>query len=199
MTIDAKNITTLRTDQPLTVNADAFIENKAHALLTAQFSYAAPQFTLIGKVQKFNMPDINHFLKSYTPASITKGVADEVSFSANIYNSYSTGSMKFLYHDLEADLDLKNQAKWKSDLLSFVGKTVVASSNPTSSDMPAKVVTFRAERDMNKGFVNIMIKSVLAGLKETVIMSKQNRKQYKEAKKEARQEAKKEKKAKNQQ
>ncbi len=32
LTLDAKNITTLQTNQPLSVNADAFLENKAHAL-----------------------------------------------------------------------------------------------------------------------------------------------------------------------
>jgi hypothetical protein len=36
---------------------------------------------------------------------------------------------------------------------------------------------------MNKSFVNITIKSALAGLKETVMMSKENRKAYNEMKK----------------
>jgi hypothetical protein len=43
---------------------------------------------------------------------------------------------------------------------------------------------------MNKGFVNILIKSVLNGLKETMIMSKENKKAYKQAKKEMRKESK---------
>jgi uncharacterized protein YaaN involved in tellurite resistance len=43
---------------------------------------------------------------------------------------------------------------------------------------------------MNKGFVNIIIKSVLSGLKETMIMSKENKKAYKKAKKEMRKETK---------
>jgi hypothetical protein len=39
------------------------------------------------------------------------------------------------------------------------------------------------DRDMNKGFINIIIKFLLAGFKETVVMSKENRKTYKEEKK----------------
>jgi hypothetical protein len=35
---------------------------------------------------------------------------------------------------------------------------------------------------MNKGFVNVIIKSVLNGLKETMIMNKENRKAHKESK-----------------
>ena len=196
MTLEAKNITTLPTNKPLSVSADAYIEDKAHAFLALQFSYTSPQFSMNGRVQKFNLPDINRFLKSYTPASITTGVADEVNFTGNVYKTNSSGTMKFLYHDLKADLDLKDQPKWKSDVLTFVGNTVVSSANPPAADKPAKIVKFKAERDMNKGFINIIIKSILSGFKETVMMSKENRKEYKKTKKEARRQARAEKKSK---
>jgi hypothetical protein len=191
LTLDAKNITTLPTNQPLTVNADGFLENKAHAYLSIQFSYAMPQMLINGRVQKFNLPDLNSFLSSYTPVKVNKGIVDEVVFSAVATRTNSTGKMKFLYHDLEADVNLKNQAKWKSDVLAFVGNAVVSSSNPPSGDKPAKEVRFKVDRDMNKGFINIIIKSILAGFKETIVMSKENRKAYKQSKKEARKEAKK--------
>lgn len=41
------------------------------------------------------------------------------------------------------------------------------------------------ERDMNKSFINVIIKSILNGLKETMIMSKENKKAHKEAVKDA--------------
>ena len=191
LTLDAKNITTLPTNQPLSVNADAFLENKAHAYLSIQLSYAIPQMLINGRVLKFNLPDLNNFLSSYTPAKVNKGIVDEIIFSATASRTNSTGRMKFLYHDLEVDLDLKNQARWKSDVLAFVGNTVVASSNPPPGNKPAKEVTFHVDRDMNKGFINIIIKSILAGFKETVIMSKENRKDYQEAKKKAKKDRKK--------
>lgn len=197
MTIDASNLTSLPTSDELSVSADAWIENKAHAKLTLKFSYAVQQFSINGRVDKFNLPDLNKFLKSYTPASIVRGTTDEMTFSANVGHTSSIGKMKFLYHDLKADIDLKDQAKWKSDILSFAGNTIVASSNPVSPDKPAKEVQFTVERDMNKGFINIMIKSVLAGFKETMMMSKENRKTYKEAKKDSKKKAKEEKKARN--
>ncbi len=190
MTIDAKNITNFPTNEMLIVNADGFIEHKAHAFLTMAFSYKQPLININGRVQKFNLPDINLFLQSYTPLRIKKGIADEVIFSANAYHTYATGTMKFLYHDMEADLNLKDQAKWKSDILTFVGNTVTQSSNPPSADKPARIVQFRAERDMNKGFINILIKSVLAGFKETMFMSKENRKNYQEAKKKSKRDSK---------
>jgi hypothetical protein len=99
--------------------------------------------------------------------------------------------MKFLYHDLDVDLNLQNQAKWKNSVLSFAANTVVASSNPGSEDLPPKIVKYSFERDMNKGFINVVLKSALTGIKETVLMSKENKKAYKEEKKKARKESRK--------
>ena len=96
--------------------------------------------------------------------------------------------MKFLYHDLEVDLELQKQAKWKSAVVAFAANTALNSSNPVSIDSPARIVKFQIERDMTKGFVNVMIKSILNGLKETMIMNKENRKAYQQKKKESRQE-----------
>ena len=75
--------------------------------------------------------------------------------------------------------------------MAFAANTYLNASNPASADMPPRIVQYHADRDMNKGFVNILIKSVLGGLKETMIMSKGNKKAYKKAKKEAKKEAKK--------
>jgi len=117
MQIHAKNVTNLTSTGFLTVNADGFLENKAHVFLDLQFSYAEPKYTMNARIGKFNLPDLNDFFSSYTPATILKGTADQVTLSATAYRTYSSGTMKFLYHGLDVDLNLKNQAKWKSDLL----------------------------------------------------------------------------------
>ena len=123
-----------------------------------------------------------------------KGTVDEITFSGTVFKTNSTGKMKFLYHDLEVDLELHNQAEWKSSVLAFAANTYLNASNPASTNVPPRVVEFKAERDMHKGFINILIKSVLNGLKETMIMSKENRKDYKELKKATRKEAREERK-----
>ncbi|HUM48153.1 MAG TPA: hypothetical protein PLD84_14580, partial [Chitinophagales bacterium] len=68
--------------------------------------------------------------------------------------------------------------------MAFAANTAVASSNPAPGQ-PARMVNFHMDRDMNKAFVNVVIKSILDGLKETIIMSKENREIQKEKKKEA--------------
>ena len=192
-TIDARNISSLSANNPLTINAVAYIENKAPVNLTLGFSYLAPQYSINGRIGKFNLQDLNKLLNYYAPAAaIKKGIVDEITFSGIVYRTNSNGTMKFLYHDLEVDLELHNKAEWKSSVLAFAANTYLNASNPPYEGVPFRVVEFKAERDMYKGFVNILIKSVLNGLKETLIMSKENRKAYKEVKKEARKEARRE-------
>jgi hypothetical protein len=185
--LEVTNITNLSAKDDLVMQADAHINDKAHFTATLNFSYKKPQFTFEGEVKKFDLPDLNPLIQAYTPAKINKGVSDVISFSGLAEQTKASGSMKFLYHELEVDLELKEQAKWKSSLIAFTANSVLNSSNPVSSDSPPRVVKFQIERDLTKGFVNVVIKSILNGLKETMIMSKENRKENKETKKKSKQ------------
>ena len=176
------------------IKANAYIENKAHLNLSLGFDYLKPQFSFDGRVEKFNLPDLNKLIGAYTPSSINKGTVDEITFSGIAYRSNAGGTMKFLYHDLDIDIDLEGKAKWKSSLLAFGANTFVPAANPASPDKPVRIVKFSAERDMNKAFVNLIIKSLLNGLKETMIMSKENKQTYREKKKELKKEKKEQKK-----
>jgi hypothetical protein len=187
-TVDVKNITNLSTERGLEMKADAQINGKAHFKAELTFSYQRPQFNFEGEVKKFDLPDLNPLIQAYTPAKINKGVSDAIAFSGVAAQTKASGTMKFLYHDLEIDLVLKDQAKWKSAVIAFAANTVLNSSNPVSADLPPREVQFNIQRDMTKGFVNVLIKSILNGLKETMIMSKENRKTYQEAKKKSKQE-----------
>lgn len=192
-TAEITHITNLSTRHMLSMKADAFLENKAHFHLNLNFSYGEPQFSYEARVDKFNMPDINQLLQSFTPANVKKGILDELTISGKAWHKTASGSMKFLYHDIDIDLALKEQAKWKSSVLTFAANTIMPEANPVSADMPPRIVQFDVDRDMHKSFINVILKSLFAGLKETMVMSKENRKENREAKKEAKREKKKEK------
>jgi hypothetical protein len=188
--LEVKNITNLSTTDGLVMQADAYINDKAHFKAGLTFSYRKPQFSFEGEVKKFNLTDLNPLIQAYTPAKINKGVSDEISFSGVAEQTKASGTMKFLYHELEVDLELKEQAKWKSAVIAFAANSVTNSSNPVATNLPPRIVKFQIERDVTKGFVNVVIKSILNGLKETMIMNKENRKEYKETKKKSKQEKK---------
>lgn len=182
-TLDVLNLTNLSPRSLLVINADAYIEDKAHVKVGLTFPYHKQEFSFEGVVEKFNLPDLNPLIQAYTPAKITQGVSDEISFVGLAEQTHATGSMKFLYHDLEINLELQEKAKWKSAVITFAANSLLNTSNPISATLPPRIVKFQIDRDMTKGFVNILIKSMLNGLKETMVMSKENRKTYQDAKK----------------
>jgi hypothetical protein len=189
--LNVENITNTNTSKKLSMKADAFLENKVRFQLSLGFDYHKPEFSFKGTFPNFKLTELNPLIQSYTPASVNEGIIDEIDFSGMAYKTKADGTMKFLYHDLKMDINIEEKAKWKSTVLSFAANTVVASANPSSANVPPRIVKYHIERDMNKGFINIIIKSALNGLKETILMSKENKKIYKEAKKEAKKENKK--------
>jgi hypothetical protein len=182
------NITNINTTQPLSLKTDAYLEGKVRFFMSFNFDYDKPGFSFSGSFPKFDLTDLNPLLMSFTPASVRSGVADKIEFMGIAKKNRADGTMSFLYHDLNVDVQLADEAAWKSSVLSFAANAVVTSANPASEILPPRIVKFHAERDMNKAFINLTLISALDGLKETVLMSKENKKRYKQAKKEFRKE-----------
>lgn len=189
--VTVSNITNLQSGKPLSMQMEAYLEDTARFKVNLEFSYHQPEFSYSGSFIKFKLSSINQLITHYAPAKITDGTVDHINFSGIAKQKTASGTMKFLYHDLKVEAHLEKQPAWKNSILSFAANTVVPSSNPVNETTPPKVVEFRIDRDMNKAFVNVVIKSALTGLKETVLMSKENKKAYRDAKKEAKQKEKK--------
>jgi hypothetical protein len=181
--LEVENFTNLPTDKLLTLNAEAILEKKAHFSLKLGFYYSDPKFSFSGIVGNFNMPDLNLFLQSYLPATIKKGTSDRITFSGNAYKTNTAGEMTFLFHDLDIDLQLKENGKLQNSIFTFAANTLLINSNPAKAGQPPRVVKFYAKRDMNKGFINIILKAFFSGMKETMVLSKENRKIFHEARK----------------
>lgn len=191
-TAEVKNITNLAPNKELKLSASAYLADRVKFNLSLNFSYLRPQFSFEGRLEKFDLVHMNPVIQAYTPAKFTAGTSNDIAFSGIAQRSGSTGTLTFLYQDLKVDLELHDKAKWKSNLIAFGANTALHSNNPASANLPARAVKFQADRDMNKGFVNLIVKSILDGMKETMLLSKENRKDFKEAKREARKEARKE-------
>jgi len=141
---------------------------------------------------------LGHSIEGWFKAGNFNGSLDEVKQNVTNYGDISVCSfIKGWFEDtmpsfkqpialayLDVDLALKDKAKWMSSVLAFAANTYLNAANPYSPALPPRIVQFHAERNMNKGFINLLIRSVLAGLKETVFMSKENKKDYGDKKKE---------------
>ncbi len=175
--LEVGNISNQASAKPLTLSAGAFIENKVYFNLDIIFSYLKPEFNMSGTVAEFNLPDLNPLFLLYAPVNIKKGTTDGITFSAIAYKTNAKGEMKFLYHDLDVDLQLHNRAKWINSIVTFAANTYIDDANPSKDGKPPRTVPFKVERDMNKGFINVIIRSFLAGMKETMITSGNHRKE----------------------
>lgn len=176
LNLRAQNISNQMTDSPLSVNLNGFLENKVPFDMLLIFSYKKPEFSFKGTFKSFELADLNPVIQAFAPTSVNKGIIDAITFSGNGFKKGANGEMKFLYHDLDLTIGLKNYSKFKNSMITFAANSYLNSRNPVSPEKPARVVTSTVERDVNKGFINLIIKSVVSGLKETILPSKENRK-----------------------
>lgn len=180
--LEVKNITNLQLADYLSVQASAYLENKVRFNVDVDFSYQKPLINFNANAGKFNFTDLNKLLTAYTPAKIKNGTVDEITFSGTADRTSAKGTMKALFHNMDIDLEIADK-KWVNSFLTFSANSIAISNNPPSDDKPPRIVNYHVERNMNKGFFNIFLKSLLTGTKETFIMSKENKKTYKEDKK----------------
>jgi len=191
MNLNALNISNRIPGTRLSVKLNGYLENKVPFDLGLEFSYTNPEFHFKGVIKPFEFKDLNRIIEAFGSTSVKTGFVDAINFSGNGYPLKASGDMEFLYHDLGLTIDLKKYSKLKNSLITFAANSYLNSSNPASADKAPRVVKFDVARDVNKGFMNLVIKSVVSGLQETMLPSKENRKLNREAKKALKKEEKK--------
>jgi len=183
LNLNAKNISNQLPGSTLMVKGNGYLENKIPFNLALSFSYTKPEFSFEGAIKPFEFKDLNRVIEAFAPTSVKTGFVDAINFSGNGYPREASGDMEFLYHDLGLIIDVKKYSKFKNSLISFAANNYLNSSNPASNDKAARKVKFVVERDRNRGFMNLVVKSIVAGVQETMLPSKENRKLNRETKK----------------
>ncbi len=180
-----KNIQNSKSTQKLYLNAKGKIENSIPFSASLIFDYSRDRYSYNGHVYKSNLKNISKMIRSFAPVAIKSGLIKSLKFSGVINRTDSRGKMTFLYKKLNIQLtnkDKNNENRVGKFLISFAANTYLLSNNPTSPNLPPRDVNFATVRNMNKGFIHILIQSVLSGIKETVAPSRENRQRYKEKK-----------------
>lgn len=195
LNLNAQKISNQLPDARLSVKMDGYLENKVPFNLSLLISYKLPEFSFKGTLKPFELGDLNRVIDGFGSTIARKGVVDEITFSGNAYSSEAMGDLKFLYHDLDLNVDLKKFSKFKNSLISFAANSYLNSSNPPAPGKAAREVKFNVERDQHKGFMNLVIKSIISGLQETMLPSKENRRLNRESKKALKKEQKEQEKA----
>jgi hypothetical protein len=185
---DLTNVQNESKAQKLRLDASGMLEEKLPFSVTLVFNYDKNRFTYQGVVNRSNIKSISKMVHSFAPIEIDNGIIDKLKFSGVATRAQSRGRMTFLYHDLEIRFQGKAKSKGSNignAIISLAANTYVFSNNPKSPNVPPRNVNFSLNRDMNKGFIDILVKSILKGAKETLVPSRENRKRYKQAKNKA--------------
>lgn len=97
---------------------------------------------------------------------VLNGKIESLSFQASADNYTSSGTMKLKYHDLEAEV-FKSKKTEKNGFLSWSVNNLIHKSNPgKNGELREATMTFN--RDLYKGFGNILWKTVQSGIVNTI-------------------------------
>jgi hypothetical protein len=184
------NVQNQTSKQKLHLIAKGNLENSIPFSANLAFSYTQDRFSYSVEVYKSNLRSISKMIHSFAPVTIKSGNIERIKVRGIATRTDSRGEMTFVYNDLNIQIDQEEEnikKKIGSHILSFAANTYILSNNPTDANLPPRKVHFIALRNMNKGFINLLIQSIMSGVKETVLPSRDNRQRYKQVKKDTKQ------------
>ena len=186
LTLNVSNVQNRNKNEHLKISVAGEIESTIPFTAKLDFNYRYNHFKYSGSINKSNIKGIAKAVASFAPVKIHNGNIQSMKFSGVANKTSSSGKMTFAYTDINLEIDRKvkgKNTKFTNHLLSVAANSIIKSNNPSAPDMPLRKVLYTVDRDMNKGFVNILIKSVLEGMKESFVPSKENKKLYRKARK----------------
>ena len=142
-----------------------------HAVIVMKLKDASGRFTVKGSLGGFDATRLNPLLQPMALTRIEKGQVNQLRFQLNGNDYGSTGKLTLLYQDLKISV-LKKQAKdndWKTKkLASLLANIVAKDANPLKKEPEPREASIDFKRILNKSFFNLIWKSVLQGVKQTV-------------------------------
>ncbi len=131
-------------------------------------------FSVIGTLSDMEISELNPILEKNAFLYVTSGKLDDMKFSFMANDHKATGRMTLLYHGL--DLTLKNKrtddtTAIKERISSFIANRKLRNSNPVPGEgVREGIISY--ERDPEKFFFNYCLKSILSGIKSTLVKNR---------------------------
>jgi hypothetical protein len=128
-------------------------------------------FSLDGTVSDMEAKELNPYLDRNAFMYLTSGTIDGMKFSFTANNTRATGKVTLLYHGLEITVKNKrtdDTTAFKERFVSLIVNSKIINSNPLPGK-EARVGTIDIERDPEKFIFNYWIKSILSGIKSSLV------------------------------
>jgi hypothetical protein len=130
-------------------------------------------FSLHGTLSNLEAKELNPILEKNAFVYATSGKIDAMHFSFMANTSKATGKMTLLYHELDLavkDKHTDDTTAFRERLISFIANRTVMDSNPLrGNDVREGIIDF--ERDPEKFLFNYCFKSILSGIRSTLLKS----------------------------
>ena len=132
----------------------------------------APDFTFNGTMSDMDMAAFNSMTEPAAHIRITEGEIDSLTFQADAGPDFSEGIILMKYQQLEIK-PLGKNASDESNEKSFLGaiaNMVIHKNNPPSGgNKDAKHADIFFKRDVHKSIFNYLAKSLISGIKHTIL------------------------------
>ena len=170
LNINMFNITSVKEyrNAPLKIDLNTQLMGKANLNVDMLLPLADDQNTFFfsGYLGPSKMTSFDSAAIPALGLNVLNGQIENISFQGSANNFTSKGSMKMLYHDLEAEVFKKKTAE-KNDFLSWPVKNLVHKSNPGNNG-EVREATMKFERVMYKGFGNFLWKTLQNGIVNSI-------------------------------
>ena len=164
----------------LELKGDALLmgKGKMTILLKGRIFDSHNTFSLNGTLSGLEANELNPILEKYAFIYATSGKIDAMNFSLTANNTKATGKMTLLYHGL--DIAVKNKetddtTAFRERFISFIANRKVLDSNPVpDEDVREGIIDY--ERDPERFLFSYCFRSILSGIKFSLVKSPKKRK-----------------------
>jgi len=162
----AKNLTNTDAAGEFSAFITGSIEQKIPFDAHFTSSYSKPYATYDITTGHFYTQIIGRSMELFSPVSFAdSGEIDSIHFTGFANEKYTKGTLLFLYHNLH--LKTKSQPFLIKQVLSFLSKKTMLSSNPKEKGSPIRITNVLQIRDKHRSIVNLLVKAMTKGMFET--------------------------------
>ena len=162
----------------LTISAKLMGKSRLRTKFTMPVSSKRDSFTVSGSLDKMDMRALNPILEHNAHIKVKKGTVNKLYFSVWADRSRAAGKMQFFYKNLKVSVFKKSGKRKKRKFFSFLANAVIYRDNP-SRRKPLRVGEIYFQREKPLSFFTYLWKSLLTGIKSSVIGLKKFRKRKK--------------------
>ena len=148
-------------------------KGKVNVLLKARLFDNQNTLSLNGSLSGMDAAELNPMLANNAFVYVTTGRIDAMNFNLVSNNTKATGKMTLLYHGLTVAVENKrtdNVTGIKERVESLIANKILMDSNPLQGE-PVRVGIIDYKRDPERFLINYSAKSILTGIKSSLIKS----------------------------